>query len=285
MHLELLNNDDGKKTWGKASLVFSLCLHCALFVFFANTVVENGVGGGGLGQELGNGQTLRISNYLALGAKGEGGSVSAVSAKPEDSVAAPASAKLEGNARGAVSAKADAGADETVETKVGQKAVVKPLSQQKPIIQQKPVSQQKSVKPQTRASSPEVDTSNAPEQGEALASEDISGGQVTTSAGSMQVTTAAVAFGGSQGPEYKALVSPIYPDKALRQKLSGQVVLRVRLTAEGEVAEVEVLSSSHKIFAKAAERALRQSSFHPYKPSGVAEPCWTVVPVDFRLAS
>ncbi len=99
MHLELLNNDDGKKTWGKASLVFSLCLHCALFVFFANTVVENGVGGGGLGQELGNGQTLRISNYLALGAKGEGGSVSAVSAKPEDSVAAPASAKLEGNAR------------------------------------------------------------------------------------------------------------------------------------------------------------------------------------------
>ncbi len=105
-------------------------------------------------------------------------------------------------------------------------------------------------------------------------------------AGNLQAIPAStVPFGENIGPGYNKVTSPQYPAVALRQQISGKVLLRVRLTAQGEVAEVEVLSSSHKAFTQAAERALRASTFHPYAPNGRAEECWTVIPVEFRLTS
>ncbi len=94
-----------------------------------------------------------------------------------------------------------------------------------------------------------------------------------------------VPFGQPTGPSYKSRIEVEYPAQALRQQLTGKVVLRVRIAASGEVESVQVISSSHAVFVRAAERAVRSATFHPFTEGGKAQPCWTVLPVEFRIAS
>ena len=95
----------------------------------------------------------------------------------------------------------------------------------------------------------------------------------------------AVPFGQPTGPSYRSRIEVEYPAQALRQQLTGKVVLRVRIAASGEVESVQVISSSHAVFVRAAERAVRSATFHPFTEGGKAQPCWTVLPVEFRIAS
>lgn len=92
-----------------------------------------------------------------------------------------------------------------------------------------------------------------------------------------------VPFGQPTGPAYKSRIQVEYPAQALRQQLTGKVLLRVRITASGQVESVEVISSSHEVFVRAAERAVRAATFHPFTQGGKAQPCWTVLPVEFRI--
>lgn len=92
-----------------------------------------------------------------------------------------------------------------------------------------------------------------------------------------------VPFGQPTGPAYKSHIQVEYPAQALRQQLTGKVLLRVRITASGQVESVEVISSTHEVFVGAAERAVRGATFHPFTQGGKAQPCWTILPVEFRI--
>jgi periplasmic protein TonB len=78
---------------------------------------------------------------------------------------------------------------------------------------------------------------------------------------------------------------PPYPGSAVRRGLQGEVMLRVRVDAEGRVLAVEVeRSSGHRELDRAAERQVRERwRFQPAQRAGRAVSSWVRVPIHFRL--
>ena len=79
--------------------------------------------------------------------------------------------------------------------------------------------------------------------------------------------------------------APPYPGTAMRRGLQGDVMLRVRVDAEGRVLAVEVeRSSGHRELDRAAERQVRERwRFQPAQREGRAVSSWVRVPISFRL--
>ncbi|MEE8452613.1 MAG: energy transducer TonB [Thermoguttaceae bacterium] len=76
---------------------------------------------------------------------------------------------------------------------------------------------------------------------------------------------------------------PTYPAHAVRERLEGTTLLRIRITAEGNVAELEVISTSgHPILDAAAVSAVRTWSFLPATSNG--HPAATTVRLPIRFA-
>lgn len=65
--------------------------------------------------------------------------------------------------------------------------------------------------------------------------------------------------------EYKAAyrVDPVYPRQAQRDGLSGTVVARVHVAPSGAVTQVQIMSSTNRIFDREVVRALSQWKFNP----------------------
>ncbi len=64
---------------------------------------------------------------------------------------------------------------------------------------------------------------------------------------------------------------PLYPDPAIRERLEGNVMLRLTIAADGAVTNVEILrSSTHSILDASAVRAARSWRFEPAREAGVA---------------
>ena len=65
--------------------------------------------------------------------------------------------------------------------------------------------------------------------------------------------------------EYKAAyrVDPVYPRQAQRDGMSGTVVARVHVAPNGNVTQVQVMSSTNRIFDREVIRALSQWRFNP----------------------
>jgi periplasmic protein TonB len=64
---------------------------------------------------------------------------------------------------------------------------------------------------------------------------------------------------------------PLYPDPAIRERLEGNVMLRLTIAADGVVTNVEILrSSTHSILDASAVRAARSWRFEPAREAGVA---------------
>lgn len=65
--------------------------------------------------------------------------------------------------------------------------------------------------------------------------------------------------------EYKAAyrVDPVYPRQAQRDGLSGTVVARVHVAPGGAVTNVQIMSSTNRIFDREVIRALSQWKFNP----------------------
>ena len=82
-------------------------------------------------------------------------------------------------------------------------------------------------------------------------------------------------------PHPTKIVTPEYPQKARKKKLTGTVVLRVLITREGQVEKVEVVSGD-EVFIDAAVAAARQFRFRPGKHKGVKRKVWMEMPIDFR---
>lgn len=77
----------------------------------------------------------------------------------------------------------------------------------------------------------------------------------------------------SREPRPVSAPSPEYPRSALRAGLSGEVLLRIEVGADGRPDGISVLSSSrHRALDQAAIRAVRRWRFEPAMRDGVAVP-------------
>lgn len=78
--------------------------------------------------------------------------------------------------------------------------------------------------------------------------------------------------------------APVYPAAALRDGITGRVVLRVRVAADGGVTAASVLrSSGREILDDAALAAVRQWRFQPARQLGLAIEKEIAVPIVFRI--
>ena len=76
----------------------------------------------------------------------------------------------------------------------------------------------------------------------------------------------------------------MYPAQAVADRLQGTVLLRFRITPEGRVAQLELLSSSgHPILDAAAVRAVRAWRFIPARRAGLPVATTVRLPVRFEL--
>jgi protein TonB len=79
---------------------------------------------------------------------------------------------------------------------------------------------------------------------------------------------------------------PLYPERALRRGEQGQVMLRVRVAADGTPAGVDLAETSgHESLDRAAVAAVLQWRFNPATQAGRPVAAVAEVPVRFRLAN
>ena len=131
-------------------------------------------------------------------------------------------------------------------------------------------------------------------------------GMTTPSAtGAMQITAQAPsAPGATAGPSIAALpapsppeqitqtarprggyqVRPVYPLAARQARAEGTTLLRVHISADGNIDDVQVQrSAGHAALDRAAAEAVRKWRFEPARNGPVAVAVWAVVHVEFRL--
>lgn len=94
-----------------------------------------------------------------------------------------------------------------------------------------------------------------------------------------------VAFGAAGGPRFLHRVMPSYPPFARKQEREGTVLLRVTISAEGHVLNVEILQKAGSGFDEAAVKAVRESVFAPARKDGKAVSCKAVLPIRFELTN
>ena len=90
-------------------------------------------------------------------------------------------------------------------------------------------------------------------------------------------------FGMDVGPSFVRFSRPEYPASARRRGISGLVVLRVLISAEGRAERIEVVSSVDASLSRSACTAVRNAIFAPYRPGGRPVACWTELPIRFHL--
>lgn len=85
-------------------------------------------------------------------------------------------------------------------------------------------------------------------------------------------------------PLYDLNPLPVYPKVARRRNYQGTVLLDVRVTAEGQAAEVKVArSSGYAVLDQRALSTVRHWRFEPARRGTRAFETWVQVPVTFRL--
>jgi protein TonB len=77
-------------------------------------------------------------------------------------------------------------------------------------------------------------------------------------------------------------VQPVYPDLAIRARVSGLVILQVSVDEEGNVYEIKVLKG-HPLLDEAAVNAVRQWKYSPTLLNGEPVPVIATVTVIFNL--
>jgi protein TonB len=77
-------------------------------------------------------------------------------------------------------------------------------------------------------------------------------------------------------------VEPEYPEEARRQQIQGLVVLDVRISRDGEVQQVNVVSGQ-PVLADAAIKAVKMWRFNPRTLNGQATEMQTTVTLNFKL--
>lgn len=89
--------------------------------------------------------------------------------------------------------------------------------------------------------------------------------------------------GGTATAEYRARASLSYPASALRDRAQGRVVLLVDVDENGRAASVTLKESSGRAdLDHAAMNCARQSTYEPYRSSGVAQFSRVEAPFEFK---
>lgn len=86
--------------------------------------------------------------------------------------------------------------------------------------------------------------------------------------------------------QYQRPPAPVYPRRSQRLGETGEVWLKVLISAEGRAAQVLVVrSSGFDALDHAAVAAMRAAIFKPYAENGVAQAVWVQTPIAFHLES
>jgi TonB family protein len=91
-----------------------------------------------------------------------------------------------------------------------------------------------------------------------------------------------VSQGVSSGLLIKRVI-PKYPKKARKQRIQGQVILRAKISKEGDIVDL-VLISGHPMLAPAAMDAVKQWKYKPYLLKGEPVEVDTEIVVNFTLS-
>jgi protein TonB len=77
-------------------------------------------------------------------------------------------------------------------------------------------------------------------------------------------------------------VLPNYPERAVKARLQGAVVLQAMIGRDGTIQDLKLVRGS-MLLGQAAYRAVKQWRYQPYLINGRAVEAETFVTVDFRL--
>ena len=83
-------------------------------------------------------------------------------------------------------------------------------------------------------------------------------------------------------PQIAVQARPVYPPLALRQKISGTVILLVLVDENGNVKETKV-NRGVDALNDAAIKAIQNSKFKPPTKNGVPVKMWTTITVPFKI--
>ncbi len=97
--------------------------------------------------------------------------------------------------------------------------------------------------------------------------------------------TPAFAQSKTEPPVPVRTVAPDYPDELRREGVSGLVVVKCSIDAQGNVAEAEVEKSSNAAFEKPAVAAVRKWKFKPAKQDGSPVAIKVSIPIKFVFES
>lgn len=86
-----------------------------------------------------------------------------------------------------------------------------------------------------------------------------------------------------QKPRLKKMVSPEYPELAIKSGLEGTVHVLIFIGKDGRVEKAKILKSSHSIFNKSAIEAAKQYVFTPAKIGLKPVRVKMVIPIRYRL--
>lgn len=90
-------------------------------------------------------------------------------------------------------------------------------------------------------------------------------------------------FGIREGPRVLRLVQPQYPQRALRLKKEGLVLVHLHLDRNGALHRARVVEKAGYGFDEAAMAAVSKSTFQPATRNGRPVPCLALLPVRFVL--
>ena len=78
--------------------------------------------------------------------------------------------------------------------------------------------------------------------------------------------------------------NPTYPARSRRAGEKGSVTIRVLVDGAGQPTQASVeASSGHAALDEAALNAVKAARFRPYAESGIPQPVWVLVPINFVL--
>lgn len=104
---------------------------------------------------------------------------------------------------------------------------------------------------------------------------------LTAPAGSATDSVGAVA--GTVRPELLEYVAPEYPEEARLKGVSGQVLIKILVGADGTVIEAQVLKGADPRLDAAALEAARETRWTPGSQRGVPVKTWMALPYSFTL--
>lgn len=78
-------------------------------------------------------------------------------------------------------------------------------------------------------------------------------------------------------------VNPLYPELARKMRIQGIVLMQAVIGIDGEVQDIDVLSSPHKMLTDAAIDALHEWRYRPATIKGKPVRCYLKVTVRFSL--